>query len=217
MKIYPVINCKDFACVAEKIEICQNLNLSDNTIHIDIADGLFTPNISWNNPEELKNILLERYSDIILSVHLMTVDPLDEISRWEGIPVVEFILPFEALKDPASAAEFVRSKKISPALSFDPDTALESVAPYIPLFDKVQVLAVSAGPSGQSISPGMIERIREIKKMFPSVIIEIDGGVIPSVVSEAAEAGADRAVSGTYIFSSESPAEAYEELKKASE
>ncbi len=217
MKIYPVVNCKDFACVAERIEQCLSFEAGEKMIHIDISDGIFTPNSTWNNPEELKEFLSGNFSELVFSVHLMSTDPIGEAARWDGIPVAEFVFPFEALEDPVSAVEFTRSRKISPVLSFGPDTRVESIISVAPLFDKIQVLAVSAGPAGQFLRSGMIERVSELRKIFPSAIIELDGGVIPSVIREAADAGADSAVSGTYIFSSDSPVRAYEELIKASE
>jgi GxxExxY protein len=81
----------------------------------------------------------------------------------------------------------------------------------------VQVLAVSPGKSGQKFDKRVLEKIRFLKKNYPDVIIEVDGGINLETAKLCKEAGAGILVAGNYIWGSKNPQGAYEELQIATD
>jgi pentose-5-phosphate-3-epimerase len=57
-----------------------------------------------------------------------------------------------------------------------------------------------------------IEKIKALRAAFPDAILEVDGGITPVTAARAKDAGADIVVSSSYIWSAESPHEAYEKF-----
>ena len=51
-----------------------------------------------------------------------------------------------------------------------------------------------------------------LRQKAPGAIIEVDGGITPAIARRAKAAGANVVVSGTYVFESEDPAAAYDDL-----
>lgn len=79
-------------------------------------------------------------------------------------------------------------------------------------FKFVQLLAVNPGFSGQKFNKETIKKIKFLKKNYPKVVVEIDGGINPQTARLVKKAGADIINSGSYIFNSKNPKEAYQKL-----
>ncbi len=60
-------------------------------------------------------------------------------------------------------------------------------------------MTVEPGFSGQSFMPNQMEKVKRLRKDFPDLDIEVDGGVNDITIDMAAEAGANWIVSGSYI------------------
>jgi len=75
------------------------------------------------------------------------------------------------------------------------------LVPYVNKIDFVQVLAVSAGPAGQVFEFSNLEKIKNIKKNYPHLIVEVDGGVNNETAPLIKIAGADIINSSSYLFS----------------
>jgi ribulose-phosphate 3-epimerase len=55
----------------------------------------------------------------------------------------------------------------------------------------------------------------QLRKRFPHLNIEVDGGVGPDTIGACAEAGANAIVAGSAIFKAENPALVISQLRKA--
>jgi len=98
IKIVPAIIAKSFEELERKIKLVEPYVKS---VQIDIMDGIFVPNITWNNPEELKNIETELNTE----VHLMVEDVERETGRWLDSGVGRILVHFEALASEKLKAE----------------------------------------------------------------------------------------------------------------
>jgi ribulose-phosphate 3-epimerase len=58
----------------------------------------------------------------------------------------------------------------------------------------------SIGEQAQSFDPSVVERIIAIKQLFGEAMLQVDGGMTPETALEVKRAGAEIAVSGSYIF-----------------
>ena len=81
--------------------------------------------------------------------------------------------------------------------------------------DQYLVMSVVPGKQGQSFISETINRVKELRKLLPTAIIEVDGGINLNVAKEVSDAGVDLIVAGSAILGSENPVEAFEELKRS--
>ena len=97
-------------------------------------------------------------------------------------------------------------------------TSLESVAPYLPLVDFVQLMTIaSIGVQGIPYDTSAPARVGEFHKRYPEVLISVDGGVSASNIGELARAGASHFGVGSAISKAPDPAEEYLRLKSLAE
>jgi len=215
MEIVPVINCDDFNCVKEKLSILDGILPSgERRVHIDISDGQYAVKPEWNDPEALGKFLEETGLKFDISVHFMVKKPCDEIKKWAPF-IKKAVVPLDCDECCEHLIGTCRERSIVFSLSVPPGNGVEEAVRYANLFNEFQILAVAPGPSGQKMSEGTIEKIKELKAALPSAIIEVDGGVNPETVPMIKNAGADVALSGSYIFNSADPKSAYLELKES--
>lgn len=81
--------------------------------------------------------------------------------------------------------------------------------------DMVLVMTVEPGFGGQSFMPEMMPKVAEIRARYPSLDVQVDGGLGSSTIAAAAEAGANVIVAGTAVFKAADPAAAIRELRDA--
>ena len=63
------------------------------------------------------------------------------------------------------------------ALAVNPDTKLETYEKYLPLVDKVLVMTVVPGFSGQKFIGSALDKVNKIKAINPKIEFWVDGGV----------------------------------------
>ena len=85
--------------------------------------------------------------------------------------------------------------------------------PFAPLLDLAVVMTVEPGFGGQKFMEEPLSKIRQIKEKFPSLLVEVDGGVNQETAPLCREAGADVLVAGTAVFRAEDPALAIAQLR----
>lgn len=214
MRIIPTINCNTFAQTAKRIKEAQTFLPKSGWLQIDISDGKFNPNKTWNSPEKLVQWLRANKIDgIQLEIHLMVVDPKPWVMRWLEAGAKRVIVHVEAIteKDIAFLKGFGKGKV---GIALTPATSIKKAEPYLGHFSFVQLLAVKPGYSGQKFDRKVLEKIVFLKVTHPDATIEIDGGVNATTAPTIKDAGADIVVSGSYIFEAQDKRAAYKELKE---
>ncbi|KAJ8646144.1 hypothetical protein MRB53_007892 [Persea americana] len=81
----------------------------------------------------------------------------------------------------------------------------------------VLVMTVEPGFGGQKFMPEMMDKVRALRKKYPSLDIEVDGGLGPSTIDAAASAGANCIVAGSSVFGAAEPAQVISSLRKSVE
>jgi len=125
------------------------------------------------------------------------------------------IVQLEAIKDFDLFVNSTKKAKVELGLALCPETPTSEVYKYMDKINYVLLLAVTPGPSGQEFESYVLDKIRDLKKKFPKVVIEIDGGVNIEIARKLVLAGADRLAVGSFIFDSPNPMAALEVLKKS--
>jgi len=206
IEIIPAIIAKNFKELKEKIEIVETYV---RWVQLDIMDGNFVPNFTWNKPEELK------YYDpgVFLEAHLMVSQPERYVERWIEGGIKRVIFHIEATSDPHAVIQKCRDKHVEVGVAINPDTGIEQIKPMDELVDMVLVLGVTPGFGGQKFKPEVLEKIKALRKRNPHLTIEVDGGMNPKTAKKVTEAGASMLVAGSYIFGSDDIKKAIDELK----
>ena len=207
MMVIPVINEKNFAEIVKKIDLIEPYS---DWVQIDIADGVFTPNLTWNNPDDL----LKLKSNISIEMHLMIRNPEDAIENWLKIPQIKrAVIHLEGITDLNKIMESGKKYQKEIGLAINPETPWEILKPYLEKINFVQILAVKPGLAGQKFNPEIIDKIKSLREFKKDVIIEVDGGVSLENARLLKAVGADILNSATYIFESPNIKEAINALE----
>lgn len=210
MRVIPVINCPDLACVRKKIEVVKSFLHEGELVHLDVTDGSFSSYRVWGDPLGWSSLA----APFGLEAHLMVDHPEQCADDWLAAGARRLILHVETLTpatlhDIASIAEQHHAEIM---LSSKPETPAEDLEPYLRRVSAFQVLAVPPGPSAQPFLPFVREKIVFLRERVPDATIEVDGGMDPATVRLVKGAGADTIVSSSYLFGAADPARAYREL-----
>lgn len=212
MYVAPSILSADFGNLNAEIKaICD---AGCDLIHIDVMDGHFVPNLTIG---PLVVNAVAKVATKPLDIHLMVQNNTFFADLF--LPLKPKFLSFhiEEEKHPLRLIDHIRKNGVSPAITLNPHTRVETLEYIINEIDMVLLMSVNPGFGGQKFIPSVLEKARRLREMIErknaKCMIEVDGGVTGLNVAELDEAGVDIVVAGNYIFSSNSYAEAIRALK----
>jgi ribulose-phosphate 3-epimerase len=213
MLVIPAINCKDYETALSRIKTADKiLGIDYRWVHIDVVDGLFAPVVTWGSPEDLKR-LHSQFSSFKFEIHLMVENHELAAAQWLDAGAKRLVIHVESAGDAEKTRLLAESRGAEAVLSGGPAVSAEKIISSGPNFKFFQVLAVNPGFAGQQFGADAADKISFLRKHMPNAKIELDGGVNPKVAKAAQAAGADVAVSASYIFDALDPKAAYEELR----
>ena len=79
------------------------------------------------------------------------------------------------------------------------------------------VMTVEPGFGGQKFMPDMMPKVEALRKRYPNLNIEVDGGLSEKTIDTAANAGANVIVAGSAVFGAQDPADVIAKLREAVE
>ncbi|MFY9458091.1 MAG: ribulose-phosphate 3-epimerase [Candidatus Spechtbacterales bacterium] len=214
VEIIPAIIAKSFDELKEKIETVEPYV---KWVQLDIMDGKFVPNTTWNEPEDLKLWKPK----VLLEAHLMISEPEKYAEQWIDAGIKRIIFHIEATSDPYAIIKICRERKVEVGVAINPETPESALslaagqALLVSSVDMVLVLGVTPGFGGQEFMPSVLEKIKALRNTNPNLTIEVDGGMNPKTAKKVVEAGASVVVVGSYIFRSDDIKKAIDELKNA--
>lgn len=179
-------------------------------IHVDIMDGHFVPNMSFG-PAVVK--ALRARFDVPLDVHLMLDQPERYIDDFARAGASNITIHAEIPGDAGALLRHIHTLGLSAGLSVKPGTPAEAVRDLLPEADMVLVMTVEPGFGGQKFQTAMLDKLRELRKMGYTGLLEADGGVSLSNLPDLKAAGLDVAVMGTAMYRSEDPAGDIQRIK----
>ncbi|WP_276980520.1 ribulose-phosphate 3-epimerase [Johnsonella ignava] len=195
----PSLLAADFVNLRSQIDILKLNGI--RSLHLDIMDGMYVPNISFG-PPVIKS--LRKYTDMFLDVHMMVEAPERYIDDMIYAGADSITLHIETCRHLDSALEKIRKSGKKTGVALNPATPVLLLDEILPFVDMVLVMSVNPGFGGQQFieyTKRKIERLKAIKSDNAlSYSIQVDGGVNKENIADIAEAGADNIVAGSAIF-----------------
>jgi len=206
IEIIPTILVKSFKEIKERIRKVENYV---NWAQLDIMDGKFVNNETWNDSNDLKNFKTRAK----LEAHLMIEKPEQKIDDWlENVDRV--IVHYEASNNIEDLIKKAKDKGKQIGLAINPETSIEAVNPFLKDLDLVLCMTVQPGWGGQEFKDEVLSKIETLRMIWPDGNIEVDGGINPETSKKAINAGVNLICAGTYIFKSKDIKQAIENLKR---
>ncbi len=170
-------------------------------LHLDVMDGRFVPNFTYGMPIVAAFRKLTR---LPLDVHLMMAEPAAYIPHFVEAGADAITFHIEAVEDARPVLETIRSLDVAAGIAFNPGTPLSALSDVLEICDTALVMSVDAGFGGQTFNPVALEKLQQLKKDYPHLLLEVDGGINRETISSCASAGAQMFVVGSAIFRSPS-------------
>ena len=201
-----------------KSNLSDNIKILDKSgtdyIHLDIMDGNFVTNKTWNY-SDIKDILKDISTPV--DVHLMVSNLDYYIDNFSKLNPNNITFHLEATDNINKYINLIKEKNIKVGLAIKPNTDINLIIPYLEYLDLVLVMSVEPGAGGQKFICSSCDRIKllkEIKELYGyNYIIEVDGGINADTVKLVAASGVDLVVSGSYITNSDNYKERIDTLK----
>jgi ribulose-phosphate 3-epimerase len=206
LKIAPSILSADFGHLADEIRKVEEAGA--DMLHLDVMDGHFVPNLSIG-PIVIQSI--RGRSNLPFETHLMVEEPDLFIGAFADAGTDLLTIHADNVHRLFNTIHLVKKlgKKVGVALC--PISSLDILEYILQDVDLILQMTVEPGFGGQPFMPGILPKIREIKKLIDKkglhLDIAVDGGINERTAPQVIEAGANILVMGSAVFGKKSPKE----------
>ena len=201
-------------------------------VQVDVVDGRFAKH-SWFSPktwpykdrssfdkivEEEKG--LPFWEEITYEFDLMIEHPLEEVMNFVRAGGTQIVIHAGAPGAALGLQKLVDVRQsddgaftITTGLALLPDMQPDVLEQFDALYDYVQVMGINrVGRQGEPFAPQSLALIERLRKRYPDITIQVDGGVTMETARRLVQAGANRLVVGHVILAADNPEEAYNAL-----
>ncbi|MBI2127212.1 MAG: ribulose-phosphate 3-epimerase [Thaumarchaeota archaeon] len=185
--------------------------------HIDMLDGTFTSTHAFP-AEDLARI--SAVSDFPMDVHMMTNHPIEKLQQYIDAGGDMFTAHVEAV-NPRHYIDVVRNRSKLVGLAINPDTPLSAATDYLDEIDRLLIMTVVPGKTGQKFIAGPLEKMKQARALIDKhgykCELAVDGGVNLETAPLVIEAGVDVVISGAGILYQPDMIKAVDNLRQISE
>ena len=208
--IHPSILSADFVNFESEF---ATISAADS-IHIDVMDGHFVPNLTFGVPMVRR---MQEITTLPLDVHLMIDRADDQALPYADLGVAGVTFHAEASEDVVKLARKIRAAGAKAGVAVKPGTPLDEVLSSLSEFDMVLVMTVEPGFGGQRLIESTLEKVAqaaaEIARLGSPVRLQVDGGIDLTNIERVAAHGANTFVAGSAVFAAENRGNRIQELR----
>ena len=210
--VSPSLLSADFLHLDKDIEMINNSD--SDYIHMDVMDGMFVPNISFEFPV-LKAV--GKACKKPMDVHYMIMHPENYIQQTADAGAEIMTVHYETCPHLHRTIQQIKQAGMKAGVAINPATPVSVLEDIVEDVDLVLIMSVNPGFGGQSFIENAISKVKRLRKLIDEsnshALIEVDGGVQNETAPRLVEAGTDILVSGSYVFQSANPIETIRGLK----
>ena len=210
IEILPSLLAADFGRLGE--EILRAEASGAEALHLDIMDAHFVPNLSFG-PDVVK-LASKVAPGFYRNVHLMMSRPDLYLEKFAAAGAQTIQVHVEADCDLHVELKRIRAMGLKAAIVLNPETKVEMLSPYLDEIDEALVMTVHPGYGGQSFIAECLPKVTWLRARRPGLDIMVDGGVNAQTAVEAAKAGANQFVAGSYLFKQADMKAAVEDMRR---
>jgi ribulose-phosphate 3-epimerase len=203
-RIAPSILSADFSKLGDEIAMC--VAGGADSMHIDVMDGRFVPNLTFGR-KVIETV--RKLTTLPLDVHLMVVEPENYFDDFAKAGANGMTIHSEVAPHLNRQLTRIRQLGCTAGVAINPSTPLSAVQEVLPEMDLLLIMSVNPGFGAQPFIPGSIAKIRAARAMLDaarsSATLEVDGGVSDETINDVWSAGADMFVAGNAVFTAKDP------------
>lgn len=204
-QIVPTITAENPHTYREQIERVQAFA---SCLHIDLMDGIFTPNKSISPAQ------VWWPDDIQADIHVMFKHPLEIMDVLIALKPRSIIIHAECSDDILGIFTKLSDAGIRRGLALLPQTSIEDIGQYLEAVDQVLIFSGNLGHQGGSaVDFGLLNKADELKKIKPLLQIAWDGGLNATNVRDVSLRGTEVLNVGGAIHSADNPKKSYQHLQ----
>lgn len=180
-------------------------------VHIDVADGIFTPvkltpvdQIWWPG-------------GVRADIHVMHQNPFAHTKLLLELRPQLIIVHAEADGDFIAFAEAAHREGVEVGVALKAETSPNLIRPAIEWVDHVLVFSGNLGHFGGQANTHLLTKVLHLKQMKPSLEIGWDGGINDQNTATLVAGGVDVLNTGGFIQHAANPEDAYETLRSLAE
>ncbi len=178
-------------------------------VHIDVADGIFTP---------VKLIPLDQIwwpGGVRADVHVMYEDPFKHTALLLDLRPQLIVVHAEAKGDFADFADEAHNHGIEVGIALKPETGVDAIESALELIDHVQIFSGNIGHFGGQADTRLLGKALRLKQLKPQLEIGWDGGINDQNAALLVASGIEVLNVGGFIHHAADPKAAYEMLEAA--
>lgn len=186
-------------------------------VQIDVVDGIFVPFTSWPYSENAQpEAMREVIQGFDVEIDLMVQEPEKVAEAYLKAGATKLVVHLESTTHLEEIVALKATYSFMLGLSIESDTEVSVLTNALEHAEYVQLMGIAKiGSQGQPFDIRVLTRIRELKAVYPALVISIDGSVNKETLPLLVDAGAERFVAGSSILGAENLQEAYEALTHA--
>ncbi len=175
-----------------------------DSLHIDVMDGHFVPNLTFGLPLISS---LKKATQLPLDVHIMVSNPDMVSESYVKAGADSLCFHLEASIHPYRTLQNIRKLGAKAGIALNPGTPIFHIESLLDVLDRILLLSVNPGFSGQDFIPVVYDKLKQIQiwkksSKLKDIVVAVDGGVSSKNIKELKNLGANCFVVGAYFFNS---------------